>query len=171
MTEHETLTTAIKAAVSRLQPHEVEALAAHLEQVGFRKTVELGELERWEYDWPKTGECKTLHRATGTPDDDDLILLSDVRRLAAPKEREWIPVTSGLPVGKFLVPYGDSVEVCDSALGFITLANNPHLADQGWDGTFAEARADWGGRPVRFSVYQALPPPPTNPAQTAKEGV
>lgn len=46
MNEREELKAAIKAAVKRLQPYEVEALAAHLAQVGFRKTLDAPK-ERW----------------------------------------------------------------------------------------------------------------------------
>lgn len=47
MSEHESLTTEIKAVVTRLQPHEVEALAAHLERVGFRMALDVSKLERF----------------------------------------------------------------------------------------------------------------------------
>ncbi len=90
MTEHETLPTAIKAAVPRLQPYEVEALAAHLERVGFRKTVELGELDTW------------FRPGVDTFDDNKQWYDADqVRRLAAPKEREPVVWKRFTSVGNF----------------------------------------------------------------------
>lgn len=86
MNEREELKAEIKAVVKRLQPYEVEALAAHLEQVGFRKTLELGELDRWIMSWGMEEEIKTA--------DGEWVRFEDLRRLAAPVQRY---IRFGLP--------------------------------------------------------------------------
>lgn len=137
MTERETLTTEIKAAVSRLQPHEVEALAAHLERAGFRKTLDVSELERYERDWSEASQ----HTVMNLSEHGAWVKYSDLRRLAAPKERVLVG---------FLFKDREGGYLC-------------HVTEK--DLTSFRNSVSW----VEVGPVFMDPPPPTNPAQTAKE--
>ena len=77
------------------------------------------------------------------------------------KNDGWTSVRDGLPDCElFLAVYNGSfkeIEVIASHRGFVTAENNEFL---GWDGSFVEGFADWGGRPFRFTHWMPLPEMP-----------
>ena len=73
---------------------------------------------------------------------------------------QWVNVIDRMPdVDLFLAysVFGD-VETISRRNGFVIAKNNEFL---GWDESFVEGFANWGGRPVRFTHWMPLPEPPT----------
>jgi len=100
---------------------------------------------------------KALHDRGTYPDAPDFI--ADRIEEAGLLAREWVSVKEGgLPPPNtiYLCRSNGTIEVGDSSLGFVTLENNPFLAESGWDGTFVDGRAEWGGRPLRFREWMPV---------------
>ena len=73
---------------------------------------------------------------------------------------QWVSILEKFPDVELFLAYSVSneVETLNRRRGFITAKNNEFL---GWNGSFVEGFADWGGRPVRFTHWMPLPEPPT----------